>query len=188
MRTKKAAVAVVSLATALLGMATQVQAGPVNQLSLGASGDFANAAILTLDGGEAFADAFSALTLSSSRMVSGNLLTQANMAVDVASVFLVKRDAQGQIDMSTRRNFTELVAVDWEQSDYGAEQWSLAPVLLSAGTWELRVSGDVLGGKHGAAYSGQLQAGNSVPEPQTLALSLVAIAAMAGLSRRRQKA
>jgi len=187
MRTKKAVGAMVSLAAGLLSLASQVHAGPVTQLSLGVDGEFANYAIRT-QGGEAFSDAFRTLTLSSNRLVSGNLLTQSTMAVDVVDVYLVKLDAQGQADMSTGRSFTEQLAVDWSQADYGAEQWSLAPVLLSAGTWELRVSGDVLGGKHGAAYSGRLQTGNSVPEPQTLALSLVALAAMAGLKRRRQKA
>lgn len=187
MRTKQAAVAV-SLLAGLLGLASQVQAGPVTSLNLGSDGSFNNNAVRTQAGTESFSDVFSALTLTGNRMVSGSLLTQANMAIDVSEVFLVKLDAQGQADLSSRRNFSELVAVDWENEDKGAEQWNLAPVLLSAGTWELRVSGDVLGSKHGAAYSGQLQTGNSVPEPQTLALSLVAFAAMAGLSRRRQKA
>lgn len=187
MRTKQAALAVFTAAT-LMGLASQVQAGPVTQLSLGANGDFANPSIRTHSGSDSFADSFSALTLNGNTWVSGKLLTDSNMAVDVTGVFLVKLDSQGQADLSTSRKFLETVQVDWDNNDYGSEQWDLAPVLLSAGTWELRVDGSVLTAKRGAAYTGQLQTGNTVPEPQSLALSLVALLAMAGLSRRGRKA
>jgi len=187
MRTKQAVVAM-SMAAALMGLASQVHAGPVTQLALGADGAFSNPNIGSKSG-QNFANVFSGLLLSADTLVSGNLFTKANMAVDVEDVYLLKLDGNGKADPASRLSFTQTVGRDWSKPGYGAEEWTLAPVSLSAGQWELHVNGYLEGAKHGAAFNGQLKTGsNNVPEPQSLALSLVALAAMAGLSRRRQKA
>ena len=128
-------------------------------------------------------------------MVSGNgavsayLATQANQAIDIDGVFLVKLDAGGVAIESTRRSFNEVLAVDWVDHDFGAERWELPSSVLSAGNWQIQVSGEGLGSKHGSAYAGAIvQASSQVPEPQTLALSLLALAAMVGLKRRSKSA
>lgn len=171
------------MALALLAGATQVLAGPV--LTLAADGTFGNARVSE----GRFAEAFSQIHLDSDRVITAYLSTQASQAIDIDSVFLVKLDAAGAPIESSRRSFNEVLAVDWSAKDYGAERWELPSALLSAGNWQIQVSGEGLGNKHGAAYSGAVvQAANDVPEPQTLALSVLALAAMAGLARRRKSA
>ncbi|MFY7865213.1 FxDxF family PEP-CTERM protein [Roseateles sp.] len=185
MNTKKAVMAV-SMVSALLGLASQVQAGPViQQLTLGSEGAFANTQIST-KGSVDFQTTFSTLVLNGNTLVSGSLFTGEKMAVDVLEVFLFKLNAtQGEV---ARYDFTETLAFDWTQPGQGAEQWSFGPQTLSAGTWALQVNGYVEGAKHGASFAGQLQSSNPVSEPESLALSLLALGAMAGLSRRQKKA
>ncbi len=168
---------------AMLAGATQALAGPV--LTLAADGTFGNTSVSE----GKFAEAFSQIHLDSEQVITGYLSTQASQAIDIESVFLVKLDAAGAPIESSRRSFNEVLAVNWDDEDYGAERWELPSALLSAGNWQIQVSGEGLGGKHGAAYSGAIvQTANAVPEPQTLALSVLALAAMAGLARRRKSA
>jgi len=187
MNTKRAVIAM-GMASALLGLASHVQAGPVpviQQLTLGADGAFANTQVSNM-GGVEFQTTFNTLILNSPTLVSGSLFTTNLMAVDVEKVFLFKLNAtQGEV---ARYDFTETLAFDWTKPGNGAEQWSFGPQTLSAGTWALQVNGYVEGAKHGASFSGQLKTSNQVSEPESLALSLLALGAMAGLSRRRKKA
>lgn len=187
MNTKKAVMAV-SMVSALLGFASQVQAGPVpviQQLSLGADGAFANTQVSNMAGVE-FQTTFSTLILNTATLVSGSLFTGDKMAVDVEKVFLFKLNPEaGEV---ARFDFTETLGFDWTKPGQGAEQWSFGPQTLSAGTWALQVNGYVEEAKHGASFSGQLQTSNKVSEPEGLALSLLALGAMAGLSRRQRKA
>lgn len=173
----KTKAAAISLVLALAGMATQAVAGPV--LSLDPVGGFQN---LGVKEGR-FTDIFQ-FHVDGSSSWGGSLLTPASAALDIDSAFLVKLGANGLPDLSSKLLFSELTAVNWEEQDVGSEQWALSSVLLSSGDWQLHVAGEGLSKRFGS-YSGSLRTA-AVPEPQTLALSLLAIAAMAGVARKRK--
>lgn len=183
MRTTTKALAAVCLGLGLMAGAMPVLAGPV--LALAADGSFGNASVRE----GRFTEAFGQLHLNGDLAVTAYLATQANQAIDIDGVFLVKLDTAGVAIESTRRSFSEVLAVNWSDRDYGAERWELPSSVLSAGNWQIQVSGEGLGSKRGATYAGAIvAASNPVPEPQTLALSLLALAAMAGLKRRSKSA
>lgn len=180
MRTSKT-VGAISLALGLLVGAAQVMAGPV--LALASDWTFGNTAVSGSKDG--FSDTVKTLHLDSGRLITAYLATKDQM-LDIKGVYFVKLGASGAPDESTRIAFKEALAVDWAKQDGAAsERWEIAPALLSAGDWQLEVTG-LRRAKGSAAYTGAIQTGNQIPEPQTLALSLLAIAAMAGLARRRK--
>lgn len=172
-------VGAIALALGLMAGTLPVLAGPV--LALAADGSFGNASVRE----GRFAEAFGQLHISGNGAVTAYLATQASQAIDIDGVFLVKVDRGGVAIESTRRSFNEVLAVDWADRDFGSERWELPSSVLSAGSWQIQVSGEGLGSKHGAAYAGAIvPASSQVPEPQTLALSLLALVAMVGLKLR----
>ncbi|MCV2356634.1 FxDxF family PEP-CTERM protein [Paucibacter sp. B2R-40] len=169
------------MALALLAGATSALAGPV--LTLAPDWTFGNAAVSGSKNG--FSDIVKTLHVDGNQMITAYLATKDQM-LDIKGVSFVKLGAQGAPDESTRLAFTETLAVDWtKQEGTASERWERSPVRLSAGEWQLEVTG-LRRSKSFGAYSGAVQADSQVPEPQTLALSLLALAAMAGLARRRK--
>jgi hypothetical protein len=180
MRTRKA-MGVVSLVLVMLAGATQAIAGPV--LALASDGTFGNAEVNGSKKG--FTDKVKVLHLDNSQWVTAYLSTT-DQKLDIKDVHLVKLNAAGEADDATRIGLNEILAVDWsKQEGAGSERWEITPALLSAGDWQLVVTG-LRRSKGSAAYTGAIQTDNKIPEPQTLALSILALAAMAGLNRCRK--
>jgi hypothetical protein len=129
--------------------------------------------------GTAFDNVYTALlNLSAPSWVSGELATNdigADPLTDVQSVVL--RQVGGSVVLS----WTPGTTVDWAAGGSGAETWSLPAQWLSAGTWELEVTGVSYMDKGLGGYDGSL----TVPEPMSLTLTLAALGLL-GLSRRQR--
>lgn len=182
MRNKKTMGAAV--ASLLLAAAGQAMAGPIT-LSASAPAQFGKDNIKFTSQTQ---DSYS-LHLEQAGLVSGTLQTvgsgSALPSIDISSAYLLKSDGV------TRVNFTESKAGNWTSGLNWVEQWSLAPVSLSAGDWTLVVVERGWGSKHYSAYQGGLTlvpGSNTVPEPQMAVLSLTALAAMGLVLRKRRKA
>lgn len=187
MRTSKT-VGAVSLALGLLfglgfGLGPAM-AGPVLTLSADGTGTFGNAKVPGSSAG--FLDVVKTLHIENDRLITAYLATH-EQALNIKAVSLVKLN-NGAPDETTRLKFEEVVAVDWGQAGVGSgsERWEIASSLLTAGDWQLEVSGQRRS-KYSAGYAGVIQTDNRVPEPQTLALSLLALGAMAGLAQLRKR-
>jgi hypothetical protein len=182
MRTSKT-VGAVSLALALLAATAPVMAGPV-QFKVG---DSLLERLVHKDiKDEVVADVFQ-FHLASSQKLSGDLVTAGQASgpvilkskLDITKVYLksASNPALAPID---------LIGVD---ADLGVEVWTLSGALLTAGDWELHVEGK--GGlkstsKQANSYAVQLTGVNAVPEPQTLALSLLALCGLVVVKRLRK--
>ncbi|WP_124447113.1 hypothetical protein [Paucibacter sp. KBW04] len=176
----------VALAGLLLAAAGQAMAGPIT-LSASAPAQFGKDNIKFTAQTQ---DSYS-LHLEQAGLVSGTLQTlgtgTALPSIDISSAYLLKSDGVTRVD------FTESKAGNWNSGLNWVEQWSLAPVSLSAGDWTLVVVEQGWGSKHYSAYQGGLSLvpisnSNKVPEPQMAVLSLTALAAMGLVLRKRRKA
>lgn len=133
--------------------------------------------------GTAFTDehVFS-FTLDQDTWFSGLLNTKGALggtpAVDIQSVRLSNLTTGEVLDWS------ELIAVSWSAVRVGLEQWALSPRQLSAGTWDLSVSGVSYSNKQGNGFSATLE----LPEPGSVALAAVAVLGALVSSRRRKSA
>lgn len=61
--------------------------------------------------------------------------------------------------------------------------YTLDPLLLGPGQWTMTIAGDDLNNKNNGSYAATL----NVPEPQSLALSLTALAGLAFAARRQRR-
>ena len=121
-------------------------------------------------------------TLDQDTFFSGLLNTKGVLtttpAVDIRSVKLSNLTTGEVLDWS------ELIAVSWATVRTGREQWALAPHELSAGTWDLSISGVSYSNKQANGYTATLE----LPEPGSVALAAVAILGALVSSRRRKSA
>jgi len=171
-------------ATSLLLAATgQAVAGPIT-LSASAPAQFGKDNIKVTAQTQ---DSYS-LHLDQAGLVAGSLQTvgsgNALPSVDISSAYLLNSDGLTRVD------FTEVQAGNWSAGLNWVEQWSLAPVKLSAGDWTLVVVEQGWGSKHYSAYQGGLTllpSSSQVAEPQMAVLSLTALAAMGLALRKRRK-
>lgn len=127
--------------------------------------------------GTAFSNTYS-FTLDAGGWLGGHLVTDTLLGglpmIDVQQVLL--RYAGNDI------GFTQTVAIDWDVAENGVEQWALSPRQVAAGQWQLIVSGVSYADKTGNGYDVDLQ----LPEPQSMALAVLALvgAGLASLRRR----
>ncbi|HEU6454237.1 MAG TPA: hypothetical protein VN201_02115 [Roseateles sp.] len=130
--------------------------------------------------GTSFDDSYT-LDLGADTWVHGLLTTGALLggapAVDVQSVTL--RRVGG-----SSLSWVETIAVDWNVSLDGAETWALSPRLLSAGQWQLEVTGVSYDDKAGNGYNAAVE----LPEPGSIALASLAIVGAGLASIRRRNA
>ncbi|WP_457427159.1 hypothetical protein [Roseateles sp. P5_E7] len=129
--------------------------------------------------GKAFDDTYT-LTLASDTWVGGLLNTVAPLggdpAVDVQSVTLRR--------LGSNASWAETVAIDWDTAFSGVEQWALSTRLLSAGEWQLEITGVSYSDKTANGYSAALE----LPEPGSVALATLALLGAGVTSIRRRKA
>ncbi len=133
--------------------------------------------------GTAFTDtSVLTFTLSTDTWVSGLLNTKgaltATPAVDINSVTLAN------LTTGQTLSWSEIVAVSWNTTRVGLEQWALPTQHLSAGTWALSVSGVSYSNKQGNGYTASLE----LPEPGSVGLALAAVVSAFVASRRRKSA
>ncbi|MDC8785873.1 PEP-CTERM sorting domain-containing protein [Roseateles koreensis] len=107
-------------------------------------------------------------------------------AIDISDAYLWNASSEQRV------SFLETLGADWTNAANAFEQWTLTPVLLSAGDWQMVVVEQGLGSKRESAYQGTLTAVSynaplHVPEPAGMLLSLTAVGAM-GIALRRRRA
>lgn len=159
---------------ALLAPADQALAGPIAFSSSGAAAFQSDKIKATTVVNDVYS-----FHLAADQTLSGSLQTGGATQLDIRSAYLIKADGTGRIE------FGESTAVSWADIDAGLERWTLASAILSAGDWELHVIGEGFGSKKYSSYVGNLSEG-TVPEPQTLLLSVAALAAMGVVARKRK--
>lgn len=120
------------------------------------------------------------LNLGSNTWVQGLLTTSALLggdpAVDIQSVTLHR--------VGSNIAWTETIAIDWDIALGGVEKYTLTPHLLSAGQWQLEVTGVSYADKTGNGYSASVE----LPEPGSIALAALALTGAGLASARRRKA
>ncbi|MCV2366679.1 FxDxF family PEP-CTERM protein [Roseateles oligotrophus] len=183
MRTRRA-VGAASLALGLLVGATQVVAGPVMfKVSENLMDQVGRTGIKDDDVKDEFNfHLASAQKLSGALMTAGHKFGQkaVKSKLDITKVYLTSAD---------NKNLAPIELVGSDADDLGVETWTLSNVVLTAGDWVLHVEGKgglIKGGKQANSYSLQLTGVNAVPEPQTLALSLLALCGLVAVKRLRK--
>ncbi len=140
---------------------------------------------------EQFSDSYQ-FHLDSAQVISGTVRTQGQQKgqtfldpqLDLLSVYF--SNAAGAKVFLIPVAGTELT----DSRTKGVEQWTVAPgQLLAAGDWKLNIEGK--GGlaankKSADSYIARLESVNAVPEPQSLALSLLGLGALVLLGRKRR--
>jgi hypothetical protein len=166
-----------TLSTALAALSLAIAAGAASAAPAPLS--FGNHGLKDTTGfGTAFENSFS-FTLGSGGWLFGQLMTDTLLgSVPMIDVQQVQLHRVGGSDIS----WTETVAIDWNVAENGVEQWALAPHQVVAGQWQLIVSGVSYADKTGNGYDVEMQ----LPEPQSLALAVLALvgAGLASLRRR----
>jgi hypothetical protein len=132
--------------------------------------------------GTAFTDSVYTFTLTEDTWFSGVLNTKGLLsaipAVDINSVTL------SNLTTGETISWSELIAVAWNTTRVGLEQWALSARELDAGTWTLSVSGVSYSNKQGNGYTATLE----IPEPGSVSLAFAAVACALVASRRRKSA
>lgn len=170
--------ALVSLALALTG--TLAAAGPV---TFGAQnsdeGGFTGTFHFTLAGDQAF---------------NGLIQTVSALKDDVTITSVVLSKGGTSYTFDSAADGTQLIwggsslstyEIKGEEMEEWTSSYSLTPFLLSAGEWQLTINGFDADNKNVGSYSATLE-GSAVPEPQSLALALGALGAMAVAARRKR--
>lgn len=139
---------------------------------------------------EEFSDSYK-FHLNTDQVISGSVQTQGQQKgqtfldpqLDIWSVYF--SNEQGAKVFLTPVAGTELAG----SRTKGVEQWTVTPgQTLAAGDWKLNIEGKggIAAGKKAAdSYIARLDGVNAVPEPQSLALSLLALGALLYVRRGR---
>lgn len=182
-------------AAVLAGVAANVQAAPVLfNLGKGPQAGFGAEGIAKpSEDAPPTSWSFFEFSLQQNSKVAGGLDTLGWKSyaprLDILSAVLVqgKPGADLMARLVDGTAFEQVSGQDWTVADTsGAERWSLLPgKTLTAGDWTLAVQYQAFGNKQPSAFRGELNA-TAVPEPHSLALSLLALAAGAAVLRKRK--
>lgn len=159
------------VAAAALSLATAASAGTVTVSRAAYMDD-------TGDGTPFVETGLKLFMLDTSTWVTGSLFTSPGVApsIDVQSVSL------HNLTTGESLSWAELVAVNWNTTRVGLEQWAFSARQLGAGEWTLDVAGTAWNDKVEQGFSAAVE----LPEPDAGALAVAAVLGALVATRRRK--